>query len=79
MIALQNGLTSYFLYRWHLRMKETTVVILEVLKSQLEEGIFCLSDEDFGKIVIAYKPVWAIGTGLTATSEQAQEVQCVYP
>jgi triosephosphate isomerase len=36
--------------------------------------LFNLSAEDFGKIVIAYEPVWAIGTGLTATAEQAEEM-----
>ncbi|WP_367866304.1 triose-phosphate isomerase [Pedobacter sp. WC2423] len=46
----------------------------EILKGQLENGLFHLSPEDFTKVVIAYEPVWAIGTGLTATAEQAQEV-----
>lgn len=46
----------------------------EVLKNQLEQGVFGLTAEDFAKVVIAYEPVWAIGTGLTATSDQAQEV-----
>ena len=46
----------------------------EVVKAQLEGSVFNLSATDFGKIVIAYEPVWAIGTGLTATSEQAQEI-----
>ena len=45
-----------------------------VIKQQLENGIFNLSEEDFSKLVLAYEPVWAIGTGLTATPEQAQEV-----
>jgi triosephosphate isomerase len=45
-----------------------------IIKSQLEEGTFNLSEAEFLKVVIAYEPVWAIGTGLTATSEQAQEV-----
>jgi len=45
-----------------------------LIKSQLTDGVFHLSAEDFSKVVIAYEPVWAIGTGLTATSEQAQEV-----
>jgi triosephosphate isomerase len=45
-----------------------------IIKSQLSEGTFNLSAEEFLKVVIAYEPVWAIGTGLTATSEQAQEV-----
>jgi triosephosphate isomerase len=40
----------------------------------LANGVFALSSQDFSKIVIAYEPVWAIGTGLTASSAQAQEV-----
>ncbi|KLT67270.1 triose-phosphate isomerase [Pedobacter sp. BMA] len=46
----------------------------EVIKKQLVEGLFSLSEEDFRKVVIAYEPVWAIGTGLTATPEQAQDI-----
>lgn len=46
----------------------------EVVKSQLENGLFHLSAEEFSHIVIAYEPVWAIGTGKTATSGQAQEM-----
>lgn len=46
----------------------------EVVKKELEEGLFHLSAEDFGRIVIAYEPIWAIGTGETATSEQAEEM-----
>ena len=49
--------------------KQNAVVI-----AQLEGSVFNLSAEDFGKIVLAYEPVWAIGTGLTATPEQAQEM-----
>lgn len=46
----------------------------EVIKSQLEEGLFDLSEKEFSEITIAYEPVWAIGTGVTASPEQAQEV-----
>ena len=46
----------------------------DVIKSQLTNGLFSLSAADFSKVVVAYEPVWAIGTGLTASSEQAQEV-----
>ena len=45
-----------------------------MVRTQLREGTFALSPDDFGKLVIAYEPVWAIGTGVTATPEQAQEV-----
>lgn len=46
----------------------------DVIKSQLENGVFHLDAEHFGKLILAYEPVWAIGTGLTASPEQAQEV-----
>ena len=46
----------------------------EVCKQQIEEVVFNLSEEQFAKLVIAYEPVWAIGTGKTATAEQAQEI-----
>lgn len=45
---------------------------LEAVKQQLKEAAFNLSPADFSKIIIAYEPVWAIGTGVTATSHQAQ-------
>ena len=46
----------------------------DVVKKQITDGLFHLSPEEFGKIVVAYEPVWAIGTGKTATPEQAQEM-----
>ncbi len=46
----------------------------EVVEKQIEEALFHFSKEEFGNIVIAYEPVWAIGTGKTATAEQAQEM-----
>ena len=46
----------------------------DVVKSQIEKGLFHLSADDIQKVVIAYEPVWAIGTGKTATAEQAQEM-----
>jgi triosephosphate isomerase len=46
----------------------------DVVKSQIEEGLFHLSADDIKRVVIAYEPVWAIGTGRTATPEQAQEM-----
>ncbi len=47
---------------------------LEVIRTQIQEGIFHLSADDMQRCVIAYEPVWAIGTGHTASKEQAQEV-----
>lgn len=46
----------------------------EVVKSQLEKGIFQVAEAHWKKVVIAYEPVWAIGTGETASPEQAQEM-----
>jgi triosephosphate isomerase (TIM) len=45
-----------------------------VVSRQLEGGLFHLSEEQFSKVVIAYEPVWAIGTGKTASPAQAQEM-----
>jgi len=45
-----------------------------IVRRQLEEGLFSLTEEQMDMIVIAYEPVWAIGTGLTASPEQAQEM-----
>ena len=47
---------------------------MQVVKTQIENSLFNLSEDEFNKVVIAYEPVWAIGTGVTATAEQAQEM-----
>lgn len=46
----------------------------DVVKRQLTDGLFHLTAEQFADIIIAYEPVWAIGTGKTATPAQAQEI-----
>lgn len=46
----------------------------EFVLNQFIDGLFHLSKEDFSKIVIAYEPIWAIGTGVTATPDQAQDM-----
>jgi triosephosphate isomerase len=46
----------------------------DVVSEQLEKGLFGLSAEDISKVIIAYEPVWAIGTGRTASPAQAQEI-----
>lgn len=72
-IALANGLTPLFCIGETLDERNNGN-FFEILKGQLENGVFGLDASDFAKVVIAYEPVWAIGTGLTATSAQAQEV-----
>jgi len=72
-IALANGLTPIFCIGETLDERNNGN-FFEILKNQLANGLFVLSAEDFAKTVIAYEPVWAIGTGLTATAAQAQEV-----
>ncbi len=46
----------------------------KIVESQLRESLFHLGNEDFLKVVVAYEPVWAIGTGVVASPEQAQEM-----
>jgi len=72
-LALANGLTPIFCIGEVLAEREAEKQN-EVVKTQIEEALFHLSAEEFGKIVIAYEPVWAIGTGKVATPEQAQEI-----
>lgn len=72
-IALANGLTPIFCIGETLDERNNGSYF-DVLTTQLTDGLFTLDEADFAKIVIAYEPVWAIGTGLTASSEQAQEV-----
>ena len=73
LLAINTGLEVIFCCGEVLKERESGVHF-EVVKKQLDEGLFTLSKEEFKKIVIAYEPVWAIGTGLTATPDQAQEM-----
>ena len=70
--ALENGLKPIFCVGEVLEERENGSYN-DVVKGQVE-ALFELSPEDFSKIVIAYEPVWAIGTGKTATAEQAQDM-----
>ncbi len=49
-------------------------VLFDFVKTQLEEGLAGISAEDVKRVVIAYEPIWAIGTGRTASPEQAEEM-----
>ena len=71
--AFSNDLAVIFCCGEALEQRENGVHF-DWIKLQLTESIFHLSAADFENIVIAYEPIWAIGTGVTASSEQAQEV-----
>ncbi len=73
LLALKNGLKVIFCIGETLEEREGNKQN-EVVKAELEGSVFNLSEEDFRKIVIAYEPIWAIGTGKTATAEQAEEI-----
>ncbi|ADQ79411.1 triosephosphate isomerase [Paludibacter propionicigenes WB4] len=72
-LALANGLTPIYCCGEALEVRNANGQNAYV-KNQLEETIFNLSADDFKKIVIAYEPIWAIGTGVTASTEQAQDM-----
>lgn len=71
--ALANNLRPFFCCGEPLKVREVNDH-LPFVKNQLHESLFHLSPEDFQKTVIAYEPIWAIGTGLTASTEQAEEM-----
>ncbi|WP_266368998.1 triose-phosphate isomerase [Tellurirhabdus rosea] len=72
-IALANNLTPIFCCGESLDLRQSGDFV-GFVASQLTDSLFHLSPEEFGKIVIAYEPIWAIGTGLTASAAQAQEM-----
>ena len=75
-LALENGLTPIYCCGEPLSIREAGTQNAYVVK-QLEETIFALSVSDFNKLIIAYEPIWAIGTGKTATTQQAQDMHKV--
>ncbi len=71
--ALKNGLTPVFCCGEKLPEREKNAHF-KVVADQLLEGLFWMHKDQLSKVVIAYEPVWAIGTGKTATPDQAQEM-----
>ncbi len=72
-LLLEVGITPIFCCGESLTIRESGKH-LEYVAQQITESLFDLSTEDIQKIVIAYEPIWAIGTGKTASSAQAQEM-----
>ncbi len=71
--ALKEGLDVFFCCGETLDERESNQQE-EVILKQLQDSLFHLSEEEMKNVVIAYEPVWAIGTGKTASKEQANEV-----
>ncbi len=71
--ALKNGLSPIFCIGETLQKRESGN-FLAIIAQQLNKGLFHLAAEALKQVILAYEPVWAIGTGLTASPEQAQEV-----
>lgn len=72
-LALANGLKVIFCIGESLEQREANVQNA-VVKAELEGSVFHLTPEQFANVVVAYEPIWAIGTGKTATAEQAEEI-----
>ncbi len=71
--AMEQGMKAIFCFGEELEERKNDNHF-NVVKEQLEEGLFHINASDFSSIVLAYEPVWAIGTGETASPEQAQEM-----
>ena len=72
-VSLKYNLEVIFCCGENLNQREEEVHF-DWIKSQISESLFHLSSKDFNSIVIAYEPIWAIGTGVTASSDQAEEI-----
>jgi len=71
--ALRNGIRPIFCCGEVLPERDAGKHF-EVVRKQLDESLFHLTDEQFEQVIVAYEPVWAIGTGVNATPQQAQEM-----
>ena len=71
--ALKNDLTVIFCFGEELKDRQNNQHF-NVVENQLRDGLFHIENNDWEQIILAYEPVWAIGTGETASPEQAQEM-----
>jgi triosephosphate isomerase len=71
--ALEHEMTVIFCFGEELKDRQTKNHF-NVVENQLKEGLFHIEGKDWESVVLAYEPVWAIGTGETASPEQAQEM-----
>ncbi len=71
--ALQHQMTVIFCFGEELKDRQNKQHF-NLVENQLREGLFHISNENWANIVLAYEPVWAIGTGETASPNQAQEM-----
>ena len=71
--ALKHDMTVIFCFGEELKDRQNKQHF-NVVENQLRDGLFHLENKDWEQIVLAYEPVWAIGTGETASPEQAQEM-----
>ncbi len=72
-LLLENGIVPIVCCGEQLEDRENNQHF-EVVETQIKEALFSLEKNDFQTVIIAYEPVWAIGTGLTATPQQAEEM-----
>lgn len=71
--ALLHNMTVIFCFGEELKDRQNNQHF-NVVENQLRDGLFHIKDKDWEQIILAYEPVWAIGTGETASPEQAQEM-----
>ena len=71
--ALRNEMEVIFCFGEELKDRQNNQHF-NIVENQLRDGLFHIKNEDWEKIILAYEPVWAIGTGETASPEQAQEM-----
>lgn len=72
-VSLQNSIKIIFCFGEELKDRKTNNHF-NIISTQISESLFHLSSSDWDNIILAYEPIWAIGTGETASSDQVQEM-----